>query len=75
MSDKTYIVALNNKLTGERGILGMIEVSALPSKRLNGGLYRRAELFPTSIAARAAEFRAIKGERQSIVDAYGPELS
>lgn len=70
----TYIVALHNKLTGERGILGMVEVSNLPSKRRNGGLYKRAELFPLSIAARAAEFREIKGERESIVEAYGPEI-
>ena len=72
---KTYIVALHNKLTGERGIMGMIEVSGMPSKRMRGGLYKRAELFPASIAARAKEFREIKGERKSIVAAYGPEIA
>lgn len=70
----TYIVALHNKLTGERGIMGMIQVYEQPSKRDRGGLYKRAELFSVRIAARAKEFREIKGERAAIVATYGPEI-
>jgi hypothetical protein len=73
----TWIVALNNKLTGERGIMGMIELTAgskAATAARTGGIYGKSAFFMQSIAARAAEFREVTGERESIIAAYGPEI-
>ena len=72
-----YLVALGNKLTGARGIMGYLEVygNAHTREPIAMDVYSASGCFPRSIAARAARFGVVSAaSSRDLIDKYGPEL-
>ena len=77
--ERYFAIACGNKLTGERGLLGYVELSE-PASRRYLNLYetngQTDELFPPSVRTRAHYFRviAVKGGREQLIEDFGPEI-
>lgn len=71
---KKWLLALDNKLTGKRGIMGMLELLPKAAERIGRGIYEMSALFPSSIASRAARFVVDEGTYDEVMAHHGPEI-
>ncbi len=68
-----YLIARNDKLTGRKGLMGVLRIDNEVKPRRNA--HEVATLFPRRIASRAARFSIVEAlDLDALVEQYGPEI-